>query len=274
MFFLLSKLIWIVTAPVTLMLVLVLAGGIAAGSRVSRRARAGRRAAALGAVLLVSCGSLPVGPLLLRPLEDRFPPAPADLPPPTGFVVLGGSTDEAITLARKRVTVTTSADRVTEAVALAHRYPQARLVFSGGSGALRPTGSTEADDTRRLWISMGIAPERITIENRSRNTDENARFTRALVQPRPDDTWVLVTSAFHMPRSVGLFRANGFPVVPDPVDYRTTGTTADWQPGTDLSTGLQRLDFAVHEWLGLAVYRVAGKTDALFPGPDDTHSPP
>lgn len=267
MFFLASKLLWIVTAPVTLLLVATVAGGLLARSRSAGRARSGRRLALAGGVALLASGTLPLGLLLLRPLEDRFPPAPADLAPPTGIVVLGGSTDEGITVARDQVTITMSAARITEAVALARRFPQARLVFSGGSAALYPPGSTEADDTRRLWIAMGVPPERITIENRSRNTDENARFTEALIRPNPGDTWLLVTSAFHMPRSVGLFRANGFPVVPYPVDYRTTGTAADWRPVADLSSGLQRLDFAVHEWVGLAAYRVAGKTDALFPAP-------
>ncbi len=274
MFFLLSKLLWAVTAPVSVLLVLACAGTLAAGSLSAGKARAGRRVALAATVALLACGVLPLGLLILRPLEDRFPQVPADFPAPTGFVVLGGSTDEALDAARGQVTVSTSADRVTEAVVMARRYPQARVVFSGGSGALVPTGLTEAEETRRLWIAMGIAPERITIENRSRNTDENARFTTALVRPQPGDTWLLVTSAFHVPRAVGLFRASGFPVVPYPVDYRTAGTGADWWPSADLSTGLQRLDFAVHEWVGLVSYWIAGKTSALFPAPEPVHSEP
>lgn len=273
MFFALSKLLWVVTEPVSVLLVLVLVGTLLAG-RMGRAARAGRRLAVGAAAILLACHVLPVGLVLLRPLEDRFPPPPADLPAPTGIVVLGGSTDEAVTVARGAVTVSTAATRVTEAVALARRFPAARLVFSGGSGALMPPGSTEADDTRRLWIALGVAPERITIEARSRNTDENARFTKALIQPQPGDTWLLVTSAFHMPRAAGLFRADGFPIIPYPVDYRTTGTGADWLSSTDLSMNLQRLDFAIHEWIGLAAYRLSGKIDTLLPGPEATHPEP
>ncbi len=267
MFFLLSKLLWIAAAPVTLLLLAVLIGSALAGLRRPAMARTGRRLALTGAVLLLLCGLFPLGTLLLRPLEDRFPTLPADSPPPTGIVVLGGSTDEVIAAARDRVTIANAGDRITEAVILARRYPRARLVFSGGSAALSGVTLTEAEDTRRLWIAMGVAPERITTEDRSRNTDENARFTKALIQPRPGDTWLLVTSAYHMPRAVGLFRANAFPVIADPVDYRTTGTIADWALRPDVADSLAQLNFAVHEWVGLLAYRATGKTATLFPGP-------
>ena len=158
--------------------------------------------------------------------------------------------------------------RVTAAVELARRYPQARLVFSGGSGRLLMHPRTEAEDTRRLWIAMGVAPERITVEDRSRNTDENARFTAALVKPAPGQRWLLVTSAFHMPRSVGLFRAASFPVVPYPVDYRTTGTWEDLLPPRDALIGLSRFGIAAREWIGLAVYRLTGRIRVVFPEPE------
>ncbi len=144
---------------------------------------------------------------------------------------------------------------------------KARLVYTGGSNALVSVIGGEAEDARRLWVSLGIDPARITIEDQSRNTDENARFVRDLLRPAPGQTWVLVTSAYHMPRSVGLFRAAGFPVVPYPVDYRTTGTWRDALPNLQLSFGWARLDFVTREWIGLVAYRLSGRIGDVFPAP-------
>lgn len=264
MFFVVSKIVWFGLAPSTLLVVLLLAG--AAALRAGWR-RTGQGALAAGVVGLALIGFSPLGALLLRPLEDRFPQPPADMPAPDGIVVLGGSTDESISAARDQPTISDAATRITAAVELARRYPGARLVFSGGSGRLLLHPRTEADDTQRLWVGLGVGPERITVEDRSRNTDENARFTAALVKPAPGSTWLLVTSAFHMPRAVGLFRAAGFPVIPYPVDFRTTGTWEDVLPPRSVTAGLARFETATREWVGLATYRLTGRTQTLFPGP-------
>lgn len=265
MFFLLSKILWIFAVPANALAFLMLAGGLAVRSD---HARLGWGLAGGGLAGLLVIGFLPVGTLLLRPLENRFPPPSADMAAPDGIVVLGGSTDETISDARDQPTIIDAATRLTTAVALARRYPAARIVFSGGSANLLLRPRTEAEDTRRLWISMGIAPERITLEDRSRNTDENARFTAALVRPGSGTRWLLVTSACHMPRAVGLFRAAGFPVIPYPVDYRTAGTAVDWLPQRELTIGLGRFDVALREWVGLLVYRATGRIGELFPAPE------
>ncbi len=264
MFFLASKLLWIVAAPTNLMvgvaglgLLLVLLG----------RTRSGLRLV-LGAVLaLVLFGVLPLGTLMLRPLEDRFPQASLEGVQPEGIVVLGGAIDQVIGAARGQVTISDAATRITAAAALARRFPDARLVYTGGSNALVSAIGGEAEDARRLWVTLGIDPGRITIEDQSRNTDENARFVRDLLRPSPGQTWILVTSAYHMPRSVGLFRTAGFPVVPFSVDYRTTGTWRDALPNLQLSVGLARLDFVTREWIGLVAYRLSGKIADVFPSP-------
>jgi uncharacterized SAM-binding protein YcdF (DUF218 family) len=255
-----------VTAPATVLLLLVVLGTTMLALGTGRWIRLGHWCVGMGSVLLLICGVLPVGTLLLRPLENRFPP-PTDLAAPTGILVLGGSSDEKISAARGRVTIVDAADRVTEAVILARRYPEARLVFTGGSASLAPGDITEADDTRSIWIALGVNPDRITTESQSRNTDENARFTADLVKPKPGESWLLVTSAYHMPRAVGLFRANGFPVIPYPVDYRSRDTAADFSPSLDVANGLARFNMAVREWIGLVAYRLSGRTDDLFPGP-------
>src|SRR5690606_8417241 len=116
-----------------------------------------------------------------------------------------------------------SGDRFVEAAILARRYPEARLIVSGGSGSVFLQGEGDADTAPRLLSGLGVEPERILLENKSRDTFENARFSFAMARPQPGETWLLVTSAFHMPRAVGAFRQAGFPVVPWPADYRTSG---------------------------------------------------
>lgn len=264
MFFTASKVAWLFAAPSNALLILLV---MAVVLRWMDFRWLGRAAATIGTLGLLVGAFGPVGNLLLRPLEERFPIPPADLAAPTGIIVLGGSTDESVTAARNQVTISAAASRITEAVALSRRFPAARLVFSGGSGALLLNQHTEAEDTRRLWISLGVAPDRISTEDRSRNTFENARFTTRLVGPKPGERWLLITSAYHMPRAVGCFRAAGFPVIPYPVDYFTTDTSLDFMPRLLATDGLGRFDIAVKEWLGLAVYNWTDRTDALFPGP-------
>jgi uncharacterized SAM-binding protein YcdF (DUF218 family) len=160
-----------------------------------------------------------------------------------------------------------AAERLTVAAELARRYPHARVLFSGGSNAVIFDEGTEATFAVRQLQDLGVAPERIIAEDRSRNTIENAVFSRRLADPKPGERWLLVTSAYHMPRSMAAFRAAGFPVEPYPVDWRTRGLIDALRPFASLGDGLRRTDTAVREWVGLVAYRLAGKTAELFPGP-------
>jgi uncharacterized SAM-binding protein YcdF (DUF218 family) len=128
-------------------------------------------------------------------------------------------------------------------------------------------GSSEAGAAARLLESLGISRDRIILEDRSRNTLENAVFSKAIVQPTPGERWLLVTSAFHMPRAIGVFRKADFPVEPYPVDWRTRGAEDMMRPFAVMSDGLQRSDTAVHEWVGLVVYWLTKRSSELFPGP-------
>ena len=228
--------------------------------------RAGRIIATLGVLLLFACGFLPVASLLMRPLEDRFA-KPAGPVEPFGIIVLGGALDEGMVATRGEPGLNAAAERMTAGAALARRFPKARLVFSGGSGRLNPNEVTESDAAHLLWTSMGVPDAQMSFESRSRDTFENAMFTRDLVKPQPGQQWLLVTSAAHMPRSVGLFRKQQFPVVPWPVDYRTTGTRGDFFHMPHVSDNFVMLDVASHEWVGLLIYWLSGRTDELFPAP-------
>ena len=129
---------------------------------------------------------------------------------PYGIVVLGGAIDDPVSEARGQTVFDEGGERVTEAVILAKRYPQARVVYTSGTNSMAGGTSTEALQARKFMSQMGIAPERVTIEDKSRNTDENARFTAAIVHPKPSQPWIVVTSAFHMPRAMGVFEKVGF----------------------------------------------------------------
>ena len=204
----------------------------------------------------------------MRPLEERFPPPPADIPAPAGIIVLGGAVDTEKSEARGQVSLTPDGGPDDHSVS---NWRGAILPRGSSSLAdrrsLRGEGPPEAISARKLWLSLGVPDERMIFEAKSRNTWENAVFTRDLVKPKPGETWLLVTSAWHMPRSVGIFRHVGFDVIPYPVAYRTFGDERDFLLPTSVIDKVIMLDFSVREWIGLLAYRLAGKTDALFPAP-------
>jgi uncharacterized SAM-binding protein YcdF (DUF218 family) len=264
MFFSASKIFWLAAEPVSLA---VFAGLLGIVLLFTRFARAGRVVMA-GAIVALAVGWLtPIGAVLLRPLEDRFPQPSLNLPEPAGIIVLGGAMDTAKSEARGDVYLDADAARMTAGVELARRFPNARLVFTGGSGNFPRMEPAEAISAQKFWLSLGVPAGQMMFEAKSRNTWENAVFTRDLVKPKPGETWLLVTSAWHMPRSIGIFRRVGFAVVPYPVAYRTFGDERDFQMSPPTVDKLAMLELGVREYIGLLAYWLTGKTDALFPAP-------
>jgi uncharacterized SAM-binding protein YcdF (DUF218 family) len=264
MFFVLAKILGFFAVPSNILISLGLAGILLMATRF---ARAGRRLAVASVILIALFGLSPLGNAIILPLEERFPPWDASRGAPSGIIALGGALDTVISPVRDEVALNEAAERMTAIAELARRFPDARIVFTGGSGRIIYDGIPESDLAARLFASFGIAKERIIMEDKARDTDENARFTRELVQPKPGERWLLVTSAHHMPRSVGVFRAAGFPVEAFPVDYRTRGAIDLLRPFATLGDGLRRSDTAMREWVGLVMYRLAGRSEELFPGP-------
>ncbi len=259
---LLSQAFWALAAPGNFLLLLLVVGTLSLA--VTRRRR-GLGLIAVATVALLAITVLPIGDWILLPLENRFP-IPAESPERVdGIVVLGGATDQAVSTARNRVAFNAAGARMTDAVALARRYPSAKILLAGGSNYLTTDVVPEAEVMKRFFVSEGIDPARILLEARSRTTFENARFSFAVAQPNPGETWLLVTSAYHMPRAVGCFRAAGWTVLPYPVDFRTTGEPS-LKSEFSLSGELTRVNLASKEWMGLVIYYGLGRTDALFPG--------
>jgi uncharacterized SAM-binding protein YcdF (DUF218 family) len=264
MFFVLAKVAGFFIHPSNAMFALAVVGAMLMPTRF---ARAGRRCIVIAIVLIGAFGLLPLGNLLIYPLEQRFPKWDAARGAPDGLIVLGGAINPENSEIHGEPALNEAAERITVVAALARRYPQARVVYSGGSGNLLPGGLSEAQFAVDLLESFGVARSRIRVEGYSRNTIENARFIKALVAPKPGERWLLITSAHHMPRPIGIFRRIDFPVEAYPVDWRI-GPSADLiVPFALVSDGLKRTDTAFHEWVGLIGYRLAGYTPELFPGP-------
>jgi uncharacterized SAM-binding protein YcdF (DUF218 family) len=264
MFFPFSKILGFFALPSNLLIALGLLGALMLATRF---ARAGRRLVVFSVLSIAIVGLSPLGNILILPLEQRFPPWNEARGVPDGIVVLGGAISPELSLTRGEVSLNESAERVTIVAALARRYPQARIVYSGGNGGLLIRDGNEAEFALKLLQSFGIDPTRIIGEDRSRNTVENAVFSKQLAAPKPGERWLLVTSAYHMPRSIAVFRRAGFEVEAYPVDFRTRGWIDAVVPFGALGDGMRRTDTAMREWIGLVAYRISGRSSALFPGP-------
>ena len=259
--FVLSKLFWVVAAPGNLALAGLIVGTVLLSFTGWRRL--GGWLTGLATLVLATMAVLPLGIWLAEPLENRFPqpvlPARVD-----GIIVLGGSSIPPISVARGQPALNGGAERLISFAELAGRYPEAKLLFTGGSGSMHAGRPSEAAVARATFLQIGFDPARVIFEDQSRNTQENVAFSRALAQPQPGESWLLITSARSMPRAVGVFRRAGWPVIGYPVDYGTPGKTG-FVLDFDLTPAVNRVEGALHEWIGLFAYRILGRTDALFP---------
>src|SRR6516162_11720436 len=249
MFFVVSKVLGFFAAPSNLFVWIGIIGIVLLCTRFRRLAS---WLIVTSLVLLAIAGLSPLGNALILPLEERFPPWDPSHGAPDGIVVLGGAI---------------LSERITATAELARRYPNARIIFSGGSSSLIYDEEPETRFAVRQLEALGVAHDRIAADDRSRNTLENAANSLRLAHPKPGERWLLVTSAYHMPRAMAAFRAVGFVVEAYPVDWRTRGPEDLTRPFGSLAEGLRRTDTAVREWVGLLVYRVTGKSATFFPAP-------
>jgi uncharacterized SAM-binding protein YcdF (DUF218 family) len=267
MYFYLSKTLGVLAVPSNFLLLVLVCGLLLWRSRF---ASLGRRLTVTGAILFLIGGLTPLGTALLVPLENRFPPWDETRGPPIGIVVLGGIVNQYISLLRNQISLDSSAGRLIAAVELQRRYPGLRVVFSGGNSNLIFKGRSESEFAARFLENLGVPDKDIAVDDAARNTMENAVNSKKIAGPKPGERWLLVTSASHMPRAMGLFREAGFPVEAYPVDYRTGG----WRdfralPSLSLLGGFNRLDPAAREWEGLIVDWMLGRSPNIFTRPRD-----
>ncbi|MGR9115017.1 MAG: YdcF family protein [Gammaproteobacteria bacterium] len=261
-FFWSSKLVWNLIAPDSLVLIGLTITCLLLGCGYQKLAQRLLVILVLGLWLLTL---FPVSNWLLRPLETRFPTNPSLPVALDGIIMLGGAEITDASKVWQQVELKAYAERALTFMQMARRYPEAKHVFTGGSGTMMAQGYQEADVAELLFQQQGFDVSKILFERNSRNTYENAQFGKRLVSPKPGENWLLITSASHMPRAVGVFCKTQWPVIPYPVDH---WTTPDKWIDTDLSFAgkLEKLTYAVREWVGLMAYFLTGKTQDFVPG--------
>ena len=262
-FFKLSKLFWLFAEPSNFLILLLVASLVLERLH---RPRAAHALVAVATVSLVAIFLLPVDQWIAAPLENRFAPA---VPPPCvdGILLLTGGEFPTISASRDSPT-TDAAGRYAAATDLLRRYPQARLVISGGSPyVFEDNEHPEAAVGSAYLGELGVDGSRVTLEPRSRTTWENFVLARGVAKPKPGETWLLVTRAIHMPRAMGIAQALDWPMLAWPTDYLTPAPGSPPILWLRASTSLARVDAAIKEWIGLAAYRLTGRTAALLPAP-------
>ncbi len=252
MFFTLSKILWFLAQPLNFLSLLFLAG------LAFYKKPCGRRLVAGAALLFLLFGVAPAGPFLMGRLESEHP-LPARLPERIdGIIVLGGAINGESSVRHSQPQLNESAERFYEMIKLSRTYPQARVIYSGGSGDLLGQQYKEADAVEAMLRDMGVETGRYTFERNSRTTYENAIESRRLMKPTPGENWLLVTSAFHMPRSVRVFGKQGWPVIPYPAGFIEDRGAGLRQIG-DVSGNYWKLTVAAKEIIGIIAYKISGR---------------
>lgn len=262
--FVVSKLFWMAAQPLSLAF---LFATLALVALLFHRRKTALGALVLSLLILFLTLYTTLGSYALQGLEARFPRPAGDPAAPSCMIVLGGAFETEVTTQRGGIEFNQAAERFIEALRLAEQFPQSKIFVSGGDGSLSGSYEGDAAASKRFFATFGIAPERLIGEPASRTTFENVENSGSLLEQRGLRNCLLITSAFHMPRSIGLFRKAGIVVVPWPVDFRTSGIVTPAFDFTQPTLNAQQMATAVREGIGLAAYFALGRTSALYPAP-------
>lgn len=262
MFFLLSKLFWVLVQPLNALCIL---GGLGLLVRL-RWDLAGQRMLNAAMIGILVFGLLPLGPLLMTYLETRYP-TPKQLPGKIdGIIVLGGAFEAHTATVTGEIAANDNIERAFCFAELAKKHPEAQLVFSGGAGDIVHPDAMEADVAKKFFMLAGLGDRKIRYEEKSRNTYENVLYSMEMLDPRNGENWVITTSAYHMPRTAGIFKKFGWRIIPYQCDIRTDGTyESAFRRLPNIAGNFQMLNLAMKEIIGSIVYYVTDKSAFILP---------
>lgn len=252
MFFFASKILWALAQPLTLLAILLLIGLVFYEQGWAKQLVRG------AAIIFVFCGFVPVGPLIVIALESRTE-IPRTLPDRIdGIIVLGGAVNAESSTILKQPQLNEWSERIFEMMRLSHTYPQAKVVYAGGAGSLYGQSFKEADIVKDMLSNLEFPAQNFIFETKSRTSYENVINAKALTSPQVGENWLLITSAFHIPRSVAIFKKQGWEVIPYPSGFIENGRVEAWQ-FIDVSGNYWKLNVAAKEIMGIIAYKLSGR---------------
>ncbi len=261
MFFGLSKIFWTLVQPLNALCLLALLGAV---MRIKWDIQ-GQRLVNFALIAILANGVLPDGPLLVTWLERQYP-TPTELPAKIdGIILLGGAFEAHLTKKTGHIVANDQVDRAFCFVELAKKHPEAKLVYSGGAGDIMNPDAMEGDDARAFFKLVGLGDRKFIYEEKSRNTYENVLYSMEMTDPKRKEKWVVATSAYHMPRSMGIFKAFQWPIIPYQCDPRTNGTYNVLNRLPNITGNFVMLNIALKEIIGNVAYYLTGKSAYLLP---------
>lgn len=260
-FFILSKVFWLFINPEN---ILILAFAITALLFILKKDRLAKKIFYWSSAILFVIALFPIGSWLIYPLETQFSSQPKLPNKVDGIILLGGSFIPSSSQTWNKVQTNRYADRVFSFVSLMQQYPNAKAIFTGGKASIQAMHPSEAFFAKKLFKELGIKKGRVLFDDKARNTYENSLYAKKLAKPKQGENWIVISSAFHLPRSVGVFCQQNWPVIPYPADYHSDPKTF-LMPSLSLSGNLDVLNDAIHEWIGLGAYYLTHKTNAWLP---------
>jgi len=195
---------------------------------------------------------------LLNKLEDYIKDSKTSYSKLTGVIVLGGGVEQGlISKERNEVSLNDAAERLTKVLEIYRKNPRLIILFSGFSSSLKPEGWSESDIARKFFIDQGVREENLIFENQSRNTFENVKYSKKILEDTKGN-WGLITSASHMARSFMVFKKNGIILEPIKVDYKT-GTSKIFWLTFDFYKAVKLWNILLHEITGIIYYKLTDK---------------
>lgn len=259
--FILSKYLWAIFQPGNFLLILIIIGLVLYSFKKQKTAKT---LYFLCSIVMIIISVIPISNWLIAPLENRFGKITINKEI-NGIIVLGGSEQVHLSNNEIQMSFNGNIDRLLQFVYLGRKYPNAKMIFSGGNGSVIKSNYSESDVAKRFFDFVGFDTNRIVFEDQSRNTYENALFSKQMIKPSNKENWILITSAISMPRAVGCFRNLEWEVIPFPVDYLLNHDKSNHSFNFNLANGLSNVNKAFYEWAGLLFYYALDRTSTFFP---------
>jgi uncharacterized SAM-binding protein YcdF (DUF218 family) len=260
MSFYLSKIIWFLFNPFNLILILLFFGLLL---NLIPLKLFSKICYLFSFLLFFITGILPIGSFLNYNLEKDFFYTASYPEHIDGILILGGATNPFLSNEHNQINFNDSSERLIESIFLIKRFPDAKVIFSGGSGSISEPNLTHAFVAKKFFQNMDIDHKKIIYEDKSRNTYENILFSKRIARPHSAEKWLLVTSAFHLKRSLAISEKLKWTFIPFATDFNKS-KKFKWRLSINFLSNINEFNKASHEWMGLISYYLMGRSSSIF----------